>query len=295
MKKIFLLVFLLGILFVPGMVKAKDVCSCFSTETNQIIVLEEVGEEDCNAVIIGGADSDLKDCSMGSAPEQVITNDAEFGYSSYACPNIPGYFAPNNCITEAQRKKYCGCMLNSVSTLDAEGLVASMFPESEVGSTADSVLDCTLSSCNAVPCCFVRVGDKTTAEAGITEKDCEGLVDSSGNGSTHYTFVASADECKVDLYSVRAEFQIPVDEIKELNKLGSTEVNDLFARLIKLAMGFVGSVALLMFIYGGLLWMTAAGSAEKEKKSFEILLWSGLGVVVILSSYALADFVLKAF
>jgi len=33
------------------------------------------------------------------------------------------------------------------------------------------------------------------------------------------------------------------------------------------------------------MWMTAAGNPEKIKKASNILLWSGLGVMAILSSY----------
>jgi len=60
-------------------------------------------------------------------------------------------------------------------------------------------------------------------------------------------------------------------------------------------MGLIGSIALVMFVYGGVLWMTAMGNSEREKKGREVIVWSGLGVVVILISYIIVDFVFEAF
>jgi uncharacterized membrane protein YjfL (UPF0719 family) len=57
-------------------------------------------------------------------------------------------------------------------------------------------------------------------------------------------------------------------------------------------MGLVGSIALLMFIYGGFTWMTSGGSAEKVKKGREILMWSAIGLVIIFASYGLVRFLI---
>ncbi|OGB81033.1 MAG: hypothetical protein A2535_09020 [Burkholderiales bacterium RIFOXYD2_FULL_59_8] len=60
-------------------------------------------------------------------------------------------------------------------------------------------------------------------------------------------------------------------------------------------MGVMGSIALAMFIYGGVLWMIAAGNAERSKKGMQIIVWSALGVMVILASYVIVSFVFEAF
>lgn len=57
-------------------------------------------------------------------------------------------------------------------------------------------------------------------------------------------------------------------------------------------LGVVGSLALVMFIYGGLTWMTSAGGAEKVKKGKDILIWAVIGLVIIFSAYALVNFVI---
>ncbi len=57
-------------------------------------------------------------------------------------------------------------------------------------------------------------------------------------------------------------------------------------------LGIVGSLALLMFVYGGFTWMLAGGNAENVKKGRDILMWAAIGLVVIFTSYAMVDFVI---
>ncbi len=57
-------------------------------------------------------------------------------------------------------------------------------------------------------------------------------------------------------------------------------------------LGIVGSLALLMFVYGGFTLMLAGGNAENVKKGRDILMWAAIGLVVIFTSYAMVDFVI---
>lgn len=66
------------------------------------------------------------------------------------------------------------------------------------------------------------------------------------------------------------------------------------ARLINYVLGFVGSIALIMFIYGGITWMTAAGSEEKVKKGKDIIIWSVLGLAFIFIAYIAVRFVVES-
>jgi len=79
------------------------------------------------------------------------------------------------------------------------------------------------------------------------------------------------------------------------NPLGNviTTPQALIGRIIDSVLGVVGSIALLMFVYGGLTWMTSSGNDEKVKKGRDIILWSAIGLVVIFMSYALTRFVLS--
>ena len=84
----------------------------------------------------------------------------------------------------------------------------------------------------------------------------------------------------------------PTDTVTLTNPLGTEVTPQIFiGRIIKAVLGIVGSLALLMFIYGGFNWMTAAGSPEKVEKGKQILLWATIGLIVIFTSYALVKFV----
>lgn len=73
----------------------------------------------------------------------------------------------------------------------------------------------------------------------------------------------------------------------------SIEIPVLIGRIIKAVLGIVGSLALVMFIYGGFMWMTSAGNSEQVQKGKNILIWAALGLAVIFSSYALVKFVIE--
>jgi hypothetical protein len=78
------------------------------------------------------------------------------------------------------------------------------------------------------------------------------------------------------------------DEVRGLNQLSSySSVNQIIAQLIKILLAFIGSIALFLYVWAGLLWMTAAGSSEKITKSKSIMVWTTLGVAVMLGSYVI--------
>jgi len=69
------------------------------------------------------------------------------------------------------------------------------------------------------------------------------------------------------------------------NPLGATDVPTLLGTIIKAALGIVGSLTLLMLIWGGFQWLTSAGNAEKVKSGTQTMVWAVIGVVLVFSSY----------
>lgn len=82
--------------------------------------------------------------------------------------------------------------------------------------------------------------------------------------------------------------------VKLSNPLGTNSVPTLIGRIIDAILGIVGSLALVMFIYGGFTWMTASGNEQSVTKGKNILMWAAVGLAVIFLSYALVKFVIKA-
>ncbi len=79
-----------------------------------------------------------------------------------------------------------------------------------------------------------------------------------------------------------------------LNKLGVSDVAGLVGRFIQILMAFIGSITLVLYVYAGILWMTASGASERVETAKKILVWTTLGVAVMLSSYVLASFLFKS-
>ena len=76
------------------------------------------------------------------------------------------------------------------------------------------------------------------------------------------------------------------------NPLGENVTPEIFiGKIILAVLGIVGSLALVMFIYGGLTWMTASGNSEKVEKGKNIIIWAVIGLAVIFMSYAMVRFV----
>jgi len=87
----------------------------------------------------------------------------------------------------------------------------------------------------------------------------------------------------------------PNSKIDLTNPLGSNvTVPILIGHVIDTALGVVGSLALLMFIYGGFTWMLAAGNESAIEKGKNILMWATIGLVVIFASYSLVGFIIKS-
>lgn len=79
------------------------------------------------------------------------------------------------------------------------------------------------------------------------------------------------------------------------NPLGKlTDPREIIGNVIKAMLGITGSLALLVFIFGGFTWVTSAGNEEKIRKGKDMILWAALGLVVIFASYAMVRFVIGA-
>lgn len=88
----------------------------------------------------------------------------------------------------------------------------------------------------------------------------------------------------------------PVSALKQgaskLNPMDFREPTDLLSRAINAMLGFMGSIALILYIYAGLIWMSASGNSDKVSKAKNILIWTTLGIVAMAASYMIVRFVI---
>lgn len=75
------------------------------------------------------------------------------------------------------------------------------------------------------------------------------------------------------------------------NPFGSTQsIPEIIVNIINFALGLIGIVALVMFIYGGFVILTAHGNADQFKKGTHTLLYAVIGIAVVLTSYSVLSY-----
>ncbi|MFA5047932.1 MAG: hypothetical protein WC516_02720 [Patescibacteria group bacterium] len=77
--------------------------------------------------------------------------------------------------------------------------------------------------------------------------------------------------------------------------LGTTPLVTVIANVVNILLGLLGVIAVLLILYGGFIWMTAAGDPGKVEKAKKILIGAIIGLVIILSAFAIAQFVISMF
>ncbi len=82
-------------------------------------------------------------------------------------------------------------------------------------------------------------------------------------------------------------------EYGEAIGLGNTDPRIIIANIIRFALGFLGIIAVALAMYAGWLWITSAGEAEKIDKAKKLLTAAVIGLMIIMSSFAIASFILN--
>ncbi len=78
---------------------------------------------------------------------------------------------------------------------------------------------------------------------------------------------------------------------------GDCSLND-FIKIIQASyttcFGFIGSIALIMFIIGGVMFLISGGNQEKVSKAKKLMISAVIGLLIVFASYLIIDFVLRA-
>lgn len=80
----------------------------------------------------------------------------------------------------------------------------------------------------------------------------------------------------------------------DINPFGTnTDVRKIVGDVIRYVLGIIGTIALVIFFYGGIQWMTSLGEEARITKGRETMVWAGLGMIVIFASYTIVNFILS--
>jgi len=63
-------------------------------------------------------------------------------------------------------------------------------------------------------------------------------------------------------------------------------------QIVNTAVSILGVISVLLIVYGGGMWLTAAGSDDKVKKAKQIITRTVIGVVIVGLAYAITQFIL---
>ena len=86
---------------------------------------------------------------------------------------------------------------------------------------------------------------------------------------------------------------IGVNQIEEGGlKLGGGDVRATAARIINVALGFLGIIAVVIILLGGFKYMISGGNEEKVGDAKNMIVYGIIGLAIILSAWAITRFVL---
>lgn len=71
-------------------------------------------------------------------------------------------------------------------------------------------------------------------------------------------------------------------------------IEEIIGNIIQAALIMIGTIFLVLIVYGGYLWMTARGNQEQVKKAKDIVIQASIGLVLVLAAWAITFFILIA-
>jgi len=76
-------------------------------------------------------------------------------------------------------------------------------------------------------------------------------------------------------------------------KLGSGDVRETAARIINVALSFLGIIAVVIVLLGGFKYMIAGGNEDKTAEAKKLIVSGIIGLAIILSAWAITSFVIS--
>lgn len=94
-------------------------------------------------------------------------------------------------------------------------------------------------------------------------------------------------------FAFAQNIDVGVNEINETIVLSATDPRIIIARIINITLLFLGVIAVGLVVYAGFLWMTSGGSEDKIDEAKKILRNAVIGLVIVLSAWGIASFILS--
>jgi hypothetical protein len=82
--------------------------------------------------------------------------------------------------------------------------------------------------------------------------------------------------------------------VQAASGLGNTDPRTMVGSIVKIILGFLGIIAVILILYGGFRWMTAAGNEDGIASAKKTIAAGVIGLVIILMAFGIAQFVINA-
>jgi len=90
---------------------------------------------------------------------------------------------------------------------------------------------------------------------------------------------------------VFAQNDLGLNEFAGQTNLGTKPIGQVIAEIVRIFLSVLGSIAVILLLYAGFLWMTAGGEEDKIEKAKKLIYNGVVGLVIILSAYTISYFV----
>ena len=86
----------------------------------------------------------------------------------------------------------------------------------------------------------------------------------------------------------------PGGVLKDSSRLGTEDPAAIVFAIVNTSLIFLGTATLIMVIAAGFMWLFAGGQEEKITKAKDLLKGSLIGLVIVLSSFGVAQYIFEA-
>lgn len=92
----------------------------------------------------------------------------------------------------------------------------------------------------------------------------------------------------------KGEFKPPSTEGYDPNLTRAKTLREFVLNIVRFVLGFLGLAAVVVVIWGGVLYVTSAGNEEQANKGKSAIQYAVIGILIILASFALVNTLLQA-
>ncbi len=70
-----------------------------------------------------------------------------------------------------------------------------------------------------------------------------------------------------------------------------TDVPTAIGKVVGAGLAFIGTLFLILIIYGGFVWMFARGNEQEVKKAKDLIIQAVIGLIIVLAAYAITSYI----